>query len=99
MKISILIIFIYLFTFSLISCGNNEYSNDQNISAGTSPFADLAISKTHKGKKLNYICSINPCRIHTLTLDVSVLDGTTIKEADGSRFIAEFIIKPQAIKK
>ena len=52
----------------------------------------------HKSKKLNYICSINPCRLHTLTLDVSVLDGTTIKEADGSRFIAEFVIKPQAIK-
>ena len=26
------------------------------------------------------------------------VDGTTIKEADGSRFIAEFVIKPQAVK-
>ena len=52
----------------------------------------------HKGKNSNYICSINPCKLHTLTLDVTMLDGTTIKEADGSRFIAEFIIKPQAVK-
>jgi len=51
----------------------------------------------HKGKKLNYICSINPCKLHTLTTNLTILDGTTIA-SDGGRFIAEFVIKPQAIK-
>ena len=57
------------------------------------------LARVHKGKKLNYICSINPCRLRTLTLDATVLDGTTINAPNGGRYIAEFVIKPQAIKK
>ena len=52
----------------------------------------------HKSKKLNYICSINPCKLRTLTTNLTILDGTTILAPDGGRYIAEFVIKPQAIK-
>lgn len=65
--------------------------NDQNIPAGTSPFADLAISKTHKGKKLNYICSINPTNINRISGKITNIDEENIFAGAG-RFIAEFVI-------
>ncbi len=65
--------------------------NDQNISAGTTPFPDLAISKTHKGKKLNYICSINPTNINRISGKLTNIGGENIFAGTG-RFIAEFVI-------
>lgn len=65
--------------------------NDQNISAGETPFTDLAISKTHKGKKLNYICSINPSNINRISGKITNINGGTIFAGTG-RFIAEFVI-------
>ena len=77
-------------------------SNNSKLAFNKCIIPNLATAATgttiHKGKKLNYICSINPCRLRTLTLDATILDGSTIKAADGARFIAEFVIKPQAIK-
>ena len=63
--------------------------NDQNIDGSTS--ANLAISKTHKGKKLNYICSINPSNINRISGKITNINGETIFAGDG-RFIAEFVI-------
>ena len=60
--------------------------NDQNIPAGTSPFLDLAVSKTHKGKKLNYICSINPTNINRISGKITNIDGENIFAGAG-RFI------------
>jgi len=54
----------------------------------------------HKGKKLNYICSINPTKISSITGKITTLDGVNgvfgtgvvpLAEVFG-RFIAEFII-------
>ena len=47
----------------------------------------------HKGKKLNYICSINPTKITKITGSITNLAGTgeMFAGADG-RFIAEFTI-------
>jgi len=48
--------------------------------------------KTHKGKKLNYICSINPCNITEISGKITGLDGLTeIFNNSGDTFIAEFI--------
>ena len=63
--------------------------NDQNIDGSTS--ANLAISKTHKGKKLNYICSINPSNINRISGKITNINGETIFAGTG-RFIAEFVI-------
>jgi hypothetical protein len=77
-------------------------SNNSKLAFNKCVIPNLATAATgttiHKGKKLNYICSINPCRLRTLTLDATVLDGTTILSSDGGRYIAEFVIKPHAIK-
>ena len=48
----------------------------------------------HKGKKLNYICSINPTKITKITgsiTDLSETNASTMFNASG-RFIAEFTI-------
>jgi hypothetical protein len=77
-------------------------SNNSKLAFNKCVIPNLATTATqitiHKGKKFNYICSINPCRLRTLTLDATILDGSTINAA-GGRYIAEFVIKPQAIKK
>lgn len=47
--------------------------------------------KTHKGKKLNYICSINPCNITELTGTITDINGTNIFNNTDDSFISEFI--------
>ena len=47
--------------------------------------------KTHKGKKLNYICSINPCDITELTGTITSTNGDDMFNNDSDSFIAEFI--------
>ena len=57
---------------------------------------DLNVSKTHKGKKLNYICSINPTNIHRISGKITNIANNSIfggeGEESGGRFIAEFVI-------
>tara|TARA_B100000427_G_C15483948_1_gene584389 strand:- start:56 stop:574 length:519 start_codon:yes stop_codon:yes gene_type:complete len=67
--------------------------NDQNINtaATNASVQDLAISKTHKGKKLNYICSINPTNINRISGKLTNINGGTVFAGNG-RFIAEFVI-------
>ena len=48
--------------------------------------------KVHKGKKLNYICSINPSKISSITGSITKLDDSTKMFAGNGRFIAEFVI-------
>ena len=46
----------------------------------------------HKGKKLNYICSVNPSTITKITGEVTGLTSGTSMFTAGDRFIAEFIV-------
>jgi hypothetical protein len=47
----------------------------------------------HKGKKLNYICSINPRTLSTISGKITGLSSVTpLFDASGCAFIAEFII-------
>ena len=48
--------------------------------------------KVHKGKKLNYVCSINPSTISSMTGSITTLSGTGTMFATNGRFIAEFVI-------
>ena len=63
--------------------------NDQNID-GTGEL-NLDVSKTHKGKKLNYICSINPSNINRISGKLTNMVGDSIFSGNG-RFVAEFVI-------
>ena len=59
--------------------------NDQNNAITT-------VSKTHKGKKMNYVCSINPMKIQQITGKITNIAGGTAFASDNGRFIAEFVI-------
>ena len=49
-------------------------------------------ARVHKGKKMNYICSINPETLTTITGSITDLAGSaSFADSDG-RFIAEFVI-------
>lgn len=58
------------------------------------------ITKSHKSKKMNYICSINPTIITQITGSITSLDGgnmfefatTGEGEGDEDMFLAEFVI-------
>ena len=77
-------------------------SNNSKIAFNKCIIPNISTAATgttvHKGKKLNYMCSINPCRLNSITTNLTILDGTTILAPDGGRYIGEFVIKPQAIK-
>jgi len=48
---------------------------------------------THKGKKMNYICQIDPCRLTKITGSVTDLAGAaTFHGADKGRMLIEFVI-------
>jgi len=46
----------------------------------------------HKGKKMNYICSINPTKLRNLSGKITNLIGETAFQDGTSRFIAEFVV-------
>ena len=53
-------------------------------------------TKTHKAKKLNYVCSINPTKLKKINGSITLLDGsTTIMDNADGRFVAEFVIIPR----
>jgi len=48
--------------------------------------------KVHKGKKQNYICSLNPGTLSNLSGTVTKLDTDATMFGENGRFIAEFMI-------
>ena len=57
---------------------------------------DLSIGRSHKGKKLNYICTINPTKITKVSGKLTLLDGSTtpFTGTDG-RFVLDLAIIPR----
>lgn len=50
------------------------------------------VTKSHKSKKMNYICSINPTKINKITGSITDLDGGNIFGGNASdMFLAEFV--------
>ena len=49
------------------------------------------ITKSHKSKKMNYICSINPTKISKITGSITDLDGGTMFNNASDMFLAEFV--------
>ena len=64
--------------------------NEQNTESS------LSIGRSHKGKKLNYICTINPTKITKVSGKLTLLDGSTTPFAgtDG-RFVLDLAIIPR----
>jgi hypothetical protein len=74
-----------------INSNSNVSSNYNKIMI---PNSTDAIDKciTHKSKKFNYICSINPCTLSRITGNISLADGTkAFSTTAKARFIAEFV--------
>ena len=83
-----------------INTNSNRYSTGTTT---TSVFNNIIIpnedsegtTKTvvHKGKKMNYICSINPTKLSSLTIKITDLNSTPAPMFGASgRIIAEFVI-------
>ena len=51
-----------------------------------------AISTIHKAKKLNYICSINPTRLSTLSGTIQTINGESIWNGTDRRLLVELVI-------
>lgn len=49
------------------------------------------VTKSHKSKKMNYICSINPTKISKITGSITDLNGEDIFNDEDDMFLAEFI--------
>lgn len=51
--------------------------------------------KLHKGKKLNYVCQIDPCKLRKISGSITNLNGTTAFANNTSRALIEFVIVSQ----
>ena len=80
--------------------GINEFNinSNSNVSANYNkiiiPNSATALDSciTHKSKKFNYICSINPCTLSRITGNITLADGGVAFSTTGdARFIAEFV--------
>ena len=81
--------------------GIDEFNINSNSAGNSSAFNKVMIPNsqntgttlvtTHKNKKFNYICSINPTTISSVNGSVTLIDGSTAAFASAGRFIAEFV--------
>lgn len=82
--------------------GINEFNINSNSGGNAKAFNKILIPNsssaggnviiTHKDKKFNYVCSINPTTLSQISGTISDLNGGFIFDNSASRFIAEFII-------
>ena len=82
------------FLFNILEFNITTNSNKSNfLNKIYIPNDSTSTAKTtvHKGKKMNYICSINPCKLTNLTITISDLNGETILNEDTGNFIAELV--------
>ena len=79
----------------------NTVAGSTNITTGAKLFNSIFIPNetttpnttvSHKCKKINYICSVNPSKIFTISGSLTALDGTgdPFEAVKGGRAIAEF---------
>jgi len=75
--------------------GTDTMSNMFNnivIPADALSGATDTITRSHKSKKMNFICSINPTVINTIKGKITDLDGGNIFFSEEDMFLAEFVI-------
>ena len=71
---------------------NSKLFNSIMIPNEISVSSTGAVRKVHKGKKLNYICSINPKNIYQLSGSITDLDGASTMFGARDMVIMEFVI-------
>lgn len=83
------------FLLSIDEFNNNSYSNTSGIHnkifIPNDSTAGGQTTVTHKGKKLNYVGTINPKELINLNLTLTFLNSTTIFNGNPSRFLIELI--------
>ena len=62
-----------------------------NIVIPADSFYNASGVTSHKSKKMNYICSINPTTITKITGTVTDLDGSSMFQNASDSFLAEFV--------
>lgn len=68
----------------------NEQTTEVSENEGPS------LGRSHKGKKLNYICTINPTKITKVSGKLTLLDGTSTPFDDNDgRFVLDLAIIPR----
>ena len=70
---------------------NNIFNNIVIPSDALSGVTNASYTRSHKSKKMNYICSINPTTISKITGKVTDLDGQAIFNNASDMFLAEFV--------
>jgi len=73
------------------SSGDNRGHMFNNIVIPADSFYNVSGVTSHKSKKMNYICSINPTTITKITGTVTDLDGNPMVPSPGDSFVAEFV--------
>ena len=63
--------------FNILSSSNQQMSRKLFIPNEQSGGTGASNTKTHKGKKMNYICKVEPTRIQTISGSITLLDGLT----------------------
>ena len=72
---------------------NSNVSNNFNNLIIPNETTDDNVAQIHKGKKMNFVCSINPTKLSNITGNITLLDkGSAFSESGKARFIAEFVI-------
>jgi len=79
---------------------NNGFNTDNsNIESNKIIIPNLStvVEKTyrHKGKKINFICSLNPIKINNISGRLTNLNGETMSNANTSRCFIELIFIPK----
>ena len=79
--------------FNILSSSNQQISRKLFIPNEQSE-AGTDATKTHKGKKMNYICKVEPTRIQTISGSITLLDGSNdiFDGTNGGRIIIELIL-------
>tara|TARA_Y100000590_G_scaffold469232_1_gene655678 strand:- start:7808 stop:8386 length:579 start_codon:yes stop_codon:yes gene_type:complete len=89
-----------------INTSTNRYVDNGSPQAQTNIFNKIVIpnegegggttstgkTKIHKGRKLNYVCTLNPSTISNLTIKITDLPGTGHMFGNNGRIIFEFVI-------
>ena len=73
------------------SSGDNRGRLFNNIVIPADSFYNGSGVTSHKSKKMNYICSINPTTITKITGTVTDLDGGYMLPTQDDSFVAEFV--------
>lgn len=72
--------------------GNSIFNNILIPSDALSLNGNNNTTKTHKSKKMNYICSVNPCTLNNITGLITDLNKNDIfNQSPNDMFIAEFL--------